>query len=55
VLLLDPFDCYDTRDIQTAAELLKISLIYIPKGGTDQYELLDRPVLGALKAKDLLK
>jgi hypothetical protein len=35
VLLLDQLDARDTRDVQATAEFVNISLIHIPKGGSN--------------------
>jgi hypothetical protein len=51
VLILDKFEAHERENIYELADALNILLIFIPRGGTGQYQPLDRRVFGALKAK----
>jgi hypothetical protein len=47
---MDRFNAHETLDVYRLANALNIHLIFIPRGGTGQYQPLDRCTFGALKA-----
>jgi hypothetical protein len=51
VLILDKCEAHELDDIYELADALNIFLIFIPRGGTGDYQPRDRRVFGALKAK----
>jgi hypothetical protein len=51
VLVLDVYTTHRTDKIQQLAENLDIELLYVPSGGTGEYQLLDRLVFGELKSR----
>jgi hypothetical protein len=55
VLVLDQFDAHDNVAVYKRADELNIEMIFIPRGGTGQYQPLDRSVFGALKSKGRTK
>jgi hypothetical protein len=49
--MMDQYGTYTAPEIQAEAESLGIEIIWVPRGGTGGYQLLDHRTFGALKSK----
>jgi hypothetical protein len=50
VLIMDQFHAHEAFSVSSLAQALGIHLIFIPRGGTGEYQPLDRRTFGALKS-----
>jgi hypothetical protein len=50
-LICDLHASHRTKEVKSLAQALKITLIYIPPGATDELQPLDKVVFGALKSQ----
>ena len=51
ILVLDVYPAHRTAAIRNRANELDIELLYVPAGGTSQYQPLDRRIFGELKSR----